>query len=89
MGCHHYCDIHITTDGYCTIIEWENVPYNHQWGGKFVHLSEDEEVYKEILDEKTNNTYWIPSWQTKEEFLADLIEENSDNSEDNLDNDKQ
>ena len=76
----HYCDIHITTDGYCTIIEWESVPYNHQWGGKFVHINEDEDIYKEIHDEKTNATYWIPSWKTKEEFLKELAEENLDNS---------
>jgi len=32
-----YYDIHITTDGYCTIIEWVDVNYNHDYGteGKF------------------------------------------------------
>lgn len=85
----HYCDIHITTDGYCTTIEWESVPYNHEWGGKFVHINEDEDIYKEVHDEKTNATYWIPRWKTKEEFLEELAEDKPDDSEDNLDNDKE
>lgn len=27
-----YYDIHITTDGYCTIIEWTDVSYNNEYG---------------------------------------------------------
>ena len=44
----HYCDIHITTDGYCTILEWENVPYNHEWGGSFQYVGFDEVVMHEV-----------------------------------------
>ena len=37
----HYNDIHVTTDGYCTIIEWVCVPYSHEWGGKFDYIDEE------------------------------------------------
>jgi len=40
----HYCDIHICTDGYCTIIEWDVVPYNHEWGGQFQYIGMEQEV---------------------------------------------
>ena len=40
----HYCDIHITSDGYCTILEWDCVPFTHEWGGEFKHVGFDEDV---------------------------------------------
>lgn len=43
----HYNDIHLTTDGYCTIIEWETIPYNHEYGGSFKYVGEDEVIMLE------------------------------------------
>jgi len=40
----HYCDIHMTTDGYCIIVEWAVIPYSHEWGGYFYYVNEDEEI---------------------------------------------
>ena len=37
----HYNDIHLTTDGYCFIIEWESVPYSQEYGGAFKYVGED------------------------------------------------
>lgn len=48
----HYNDIHITTDGYCLIIEWSNVPYHGQWGGKFEFVDEDEFVCKNLYQKE-------------------------------------
>ena len=49
----HYNDIHITTDGYCTIIEWSHNPFSDEWGGKFVYrtFEELEEEYYRCEDE--------------------------------------
>ena len=49
----HFMDIHITTDGYCLMVEWDCVPYNRQWGGVFVYktLEELEEERLNKLDE--------------------------------------
>ena len=44
----HYIDFHITTDGYCTIVEWDEVPYNHQWGGQFKYVGFDGHVMHEV-----------------------------------------
>lgn len=43
----HYNDIHITSDGYCFIIEWDQVPYSHEYGGEFKYVAEDEVVMLE------------------------------------------
>lgn len=40
----HYNDVHITTDGYCTIVEWAWVPHNHAYGGQFKYVDEDQET---------------------------------------------
>lgn len=37
-----YYDIHITTDGYCTIIEWTDINYQHEGEeGKFKYVPSD------------------------------------------------
>ena len=52
-----YNEIHITTDGYCLIVCWEQVPYNHDFGGVFVHIADASIVpayaqFDESLDPK-------------------------------------
>ena len=48
----HYIDFHVTYDSYCTIVEWAEVPYDHEWGGQFQYVSFDEHVahYIELPD---------------------------------------
>ena len=45
-----YYDIHITTDGYCSIVEWTDVMYNQEYGpdAKFQFVDTDEVVMKEV-----------------------------------------
>ena len=38
----NYNDIHITTDGYCVIIEWDQIPYDHSYGGTFQYVDSTE-----------------------------------------------
>lgn len=56
-----YNDIHITTDGYCTIIEWEQVPFNEEWGGHFRYVAEDEVVMKEVIFPDNHTEYLFPN----------------------------
>lgn len=45
----HYKDIHITTDGYCLIVEWTTKYYDDaDLGGSFEYVDEDSEVMKTI-----------------------------------------
>ena len=44
----HYNDIHITTDGYCLIVEWASIPYDHAWGGSFQYVDFDEVIMHEV-----------------------------------------
>ena len=37
-----YMEIHITSDGNCTIVEWDCVPYDHSYGGQFVYQVDEE-----------------------------------------------
>ena len=39
----YYNEVHITTDGYCTIVEWDTVPYDRSFGGKFEYVDVDHE----------------------------------------------
>lgn len=41
-------DIHLTTDGFCLIVEWEQVPYDHSYGGSFRYVDEDSDVMRRV-----------------------------------------
>ena len=71
----HYNDIHITTDGFCTIIEWESVPYSHEYGGSFKYVSEDEVVMLErhFPDNHYEHFYSEEDYQEK---LHEWLKEN-------------
>lgn len=45
-----YYDIHITTDGYCSIVEWTDVSYNNEYGdeGKFEYVPYNGQVMLEF-----------------------------------------
>ena len=66
----HYCDIHVTTDGYCTTIEWDCVPYSGEWGGRFQYIGENQEVgtWVELPD---NSRHLVFSEEEAQEVLED------------------
>lgn len=39
-----YNDIHTYTEEHAVIVEWEQIPYEHEYGGTFQYVDEDEEV---------------------------------------------
>ena len=83
-----YYDIHITTDGYCIIIEWSEVFYEHIGEGQFQFVDGDEEVLRRVYfpdnssvlvyddeDEKEHFEEWKknhPEW--KKDFRGDWYE---------------
>ena len=56
----HYNDIHIYQEEMFIVLEWENVPYSHEWGGKWVHLEVDEVVMKEVHFPDNHYEYMFP-----------------------------
>lgn len=64
-----YYEIHITTDGYCTIVEFEKVPYDGDWGGKFEYIDEDHLVVKEV--QLPDNTYELAIDEAHEQDILD------------------
>lgn len=44
----HYNDIHIYQEESLIIVEWDNIPYSHEWGGQFRYIDWDDVVMKEV-----------------------------------------
>lgn len=44
----YFNDVHITTDGETLIVEWEQVPYDHSFGGSFQYIEEDCLVMRDV-----------------------------------------
>ena len=70
-----YYEIHITTDSYCTIVEFEKVPYNGEWGGRFKYVEPDEAVMKEYMFPDNHFEYYRSEEEYKE-ALDEWLEEN-------------
>lgn len=72
-----YYDIHITTDGYCTIIEWTDVDYNQEYGpdGKFEFVPAGSYVMIERTFPDGHYDYFS-SDEEFEEVLKNWLEEN-------------
>ena len=72
-----YYDIHITTDGYCSIIEWIDVSYNHDYGdeGKFEYVPYNGQVMLEYSfpDDHYERFYSEEEYQ---ERLQEWLKEN-------------
>ena len=71
-----YYDIHITSDGYCTIIEWTNVDYDQKFGpdGKFEYVPYNGQVMLEFTfpDNHTELCYNEEDYQERlDEFLKE------------------
>lgn len=70
-----YLDIHITTDGYCTIVEWIDVANDAQLSkGAFEFVGSDEAIFKEV--QFPDGTYeYVPSCEA-EDRLNEWLKEN-------------
>lgn len=55
----HFNEIRITSDSYCTIIQWEHKPYSGEWGGSFRFCDEDEEIGTWVTF-PDNSTEFVP-----------------------------
>lgn len=72
-----YYDIHITTDGYCTIVEWTDVNYDEDYGpyGKFEFVPADGCVMLEKIF-PDNHGEMCYDEEDYEERLAEFLKEN-------------
>lgn len=72
-----YYDIHITTDGYCTIIEWKDVNYSQDYGpeGKFEYVPYNGLVMLEY-DFPDNHREMCYDEEDYQERLKEFLEEN-------------
>ena len=69
----YYNEVHITSDGYCTIVEWELVTYDGSLGGKFEYVDEDHEVLKQLIFPDNHYEYVLDCDEEKvlEEWLKE------------------
>lgn len=70
-----YYEIHITSDGYCMIIEFEKVPYSREFGGRFEYVDEDQCIMTE--KQLPDDTYVLVHDEDEyKELLDDFLKEN-------------
>jgi len=70
----HYHDIHITTDGYCLIVEWTTNSYEDMEAGSFKFVDEDQVVMTEKVfpDNHTELCYNEADYKERlDEFLKE------------------
>ena len=69
----YYNEVHITSDGYCTIVEWELVTYDGLLGGKFEYVDGEHEVLKQLIFPDNHYEYVLDDDEEKvlEEWLKD------------------
>ncbi len=72
----HYNEIMITTDGYCTIIEWVNLPYDKDFGGHYEYINEDDGEHIMIEYKLPDNSYIDIEPGTEKEVLEDWLKDN-------------
>lgn len=71
-----YYDIHITTDGYCSIVEWTSIMYKFEGEeGKFEYVPADSYVMIEKIF-PDNHTELCYSEEDYQERLDDFLKEN-------------
>ena len=71
---HSYNEIHICSDGVCQIVEWDKVPYSHEYGGTFQYVDEDHLVVKEF--NMPDGCYeWAVDDDMEKEIIDDYLKE--------------
>ena len=73
----YYYDIHITSDGYCSIVEFIHVPYDNSLGGygRFEYVDEDQIVVKEVIL-PDNSIVVAYNEEHEKELLDEFLKEN-------------
>lgn len=72
----HFCDIHVYTEEQAVIVDFVQVPYSGEWGGRFTYVDSDndeEVVLRKSLPDGSYDYYY-----TEEEFkevLANWLKE--------------
>lgn len=70
-----YFDIHIRPEDLgAFVVEWAQVPWSHEYGGKFVYLDEDEVVTSELTFPDGHFEYWPK--EDHEEILNYWLKDN-------------
>lgn len=72
---HYYNDIHIRQEETFATIEWMQVPYTHEWGGKWQFVDEDEVVMIEKIF-PDNHIELCYDENDYEEKLQEFLEQN-------------
>ena len=72
----HYNDIHISQEESFIIIEWDSVPYSHEWGGQWKYLEDDDVLMKEVVFPDNHYEYVFPD--EVEETLEEWHKNNPD-----------
>jgi len=73
----YFYDIHITSDGYCTIVEWVDKSFNGDYDEQgFRHLNYDEVIMKEVRFPDNHIEYLFAD--EADEKLNEWIKENPD-----------
>ena len=71
-----YMDIHICSDGYCTIVEWTEVNFDNIYDyGKFKYVPYDGHIFREYTF-PDNHVEYFESDEEFEEALREWLEKN-------------
>ena len=69
-----YNDIHVRTDPEgVAVLEWEQVPHSGEWGGRFAHVAENEEVLERYyLPDNSSVLISCPEdkWSVQQEWIS-------------------
>lgn len=69
-----YNDIHVRTDPEgVAILEWEQIPHSGEWGGRFAHVAENEEVLERYyLPDNSSVLISCPEdkWSVQQEWIS-------------------
>ena len=70
----YFNDVHITTDGETLIVEWEQVPYDHSYGGSFQYIEEDCTVMRNV-DLPDGSCSFIFENEDTETYIQEWLQE--------------
>lgn len=77
---HRYNDIHITSDGYCTIVQWVDCDYECDDTAKFRFVDEDQYVMTEYRL-PDNSTVMCFDKDEYKEYLEEYLDKNKGENE--------